>query len=55
MNLSLSKDEQAQLLACIEAAVKHSPNSLQAAAVLLPLAAKIQALKEDDGNADVGV
>jgi len=51
MNLSLSKDEQAQLLACIEAAVKHSPNSLQAAAVLLPLAAKIQQLTEAS-NAD---
>ena len=54
MNLSLSKDEQQQLLACIEATVKHRPNSLQAAAVLLPLAAKIQQLTEDKdaGNAD---
>ena len=55
MNLTITKDEQSQLMACIEAAVKASPNSLQAAAVLLPLAARIQALKEDDGNTDAGV
>ena len=52
MTLELTKDEQSQLMACIESAVKTAPNSLQAAAVLLPLAAKIQALKEEDGNAD---
>ena len=52
MKLELTKDEQSQLMACIEAAVKSSPNSLQAAAVLLPLAAKIQALKDEDGNTD---
>ena len=52
MNLTITKDEQQQLMACIESAVKTAPNSLQAAAVLLPLAAKIQALKDDDGNTD---
>jgi len=46
MKLELTKEEQQQLMACIEAAVKTSPNSLQAASVLLPLAAKIQALAE---------
>jgi hypothetical protein len=34
-------------------AVKNG--GLQAASVLLPLAAKIQALKDEDGNADAGV
>lgn len=52
MKLELTKDEQQQLMVCIEAAVKSSPNSLQAAAVLLPLAQKISQLKDDDGNAD---
>jgi hypothetical protein len=47
MKLEVSKDEQQQLLACIEAAVKAASNSLQAAAILLPLASKIQQLSED--------
>ena len=47
MKLELSKDEQQQLLACIEAAVKAAANSLQAAAILLPLASKIQQLSEE--------
>lgn len=44
MKLELTKEEQQQLMACIEAAVKAAANSLQAAAILLPLASKIQAL-----------
>lgn len=52
MNLVLNNTEREQLMACIEAAVKASPNSLQAASILLPLAAKIQNLKDEDGNAD---
>lgn len=50
MKLELTKDEQQQLMACIESAVKTAPNSLQVAAVLLPLAAKIQQLKEEDAS-----
>ena len=52
MKLELTSQERDQLMACIESAVKTAPNSLQAAAVLLPLAAKIQNLKDDDGNTD---
>ena len=53
MNLEISKEEQQQLMQCIEAAVKAAPNSLQAVSVLLPLAVKIQQLTEEqDGNAD---
>jgi hypothetical protein len=52
MQLEITKDEQQQLMACIEAAIKSSPSSLQAAAMLLPLAQKISQLKEDDGNAN---
>jgi hypothetical protein len=48
MKLEITKDEQQQLMACIEAAVKSSPSSLQAAAMLLPLAQKISQLKEED-------
>jgi len=50
MQLEITKDEQQQLMACIEAAIKSSPSSLQAAAMLLPLAQKISQLKEEDGN-----
>jgi len=50
MKLELTKEEQQQLLMCIESAVKHAANSLQAASILLPLASKIQAAS--DGNAD---
>jgi hypothetical protein len=54
MQLEISKEEQQQLMACLDLAVKNG--GLQAASVLLPLAAKIQALKEEtDGNADAGV
>jgi hypothetical protein len=48
MNINLTREEQKQLLACIEAAVKSAPNSLNAAALLLPLAQKISQLKEED-------
>jgi hypothetical protein len=51
MNLEISKEEQQQLMACLDLAVKNG--GLQAASVLLPLAAKIQALKDEtNGNAD---
>lgn len=50
MTLELTKDEQQQLLACIEAAVKTAQNSLQAASILLPLAAKIQQLSESEAG-----
>jgi hypothetical protein len=54
MNLEITKEEQQQLMACLDLAVKNG--GLQAASVLLPLAAKIQQLKdESDGNADTGV
>jgi hypothetical protein len=51
MNLEITKEEQQQLMACLDLAVKNG--GLQAASVLLPLAAKIQALKDEtNGNAD---
>jgi len=50
MNLEITKEEQQQLMACIEAAVKTAPQSLQAAAVLLPLAQKISQLKDDESS-----
>jgi hypothetical protein len=54
MTIELTKEEQQQLMACLDIAVKQG--GLQAASVLLPLAAKIQALKEEtDGNSDAGV
>ena len=53
MTLEITKEEQQQLMACIESAVKSSQNSLEAASVLLPLAVKIQSLKEEsDGDTD---
>jgi hypothetical protein len=55
MKLELTKEEQQQLMACLDLAVKNG--GLQAASVLLPLAAKIQALKDDTdaGDSDAGV
>jgi hypothetical protein len=54
MQLEITKEEQQQLMACLDLAVKQG--GLQAASVLLPLAAKIQALKdESNGNSDAGV
>ena len=57
MKLELTSQERDQLMACIESAVKTAPNSLQAAAVLLPLAARIQQLKEEESadKPDAGV
>lgn len=53
MVLEINNQERDQLMACIEVAVKSAQNSLQAASLLLPLAAKIQALKDDtDGKPD---
>lgn len=40
--LHLDANELQNLMAALESAVKHAPNSLQASAVLLPLAAKVQ-------------
>jgi len=53
MKLELTKEEQQQLMACLDLAVKNG--GLQAASLLLPLAAKIQALKDEDGDTDAGV
>jgi len=50
MKLELTKEEQQQLMTCLDLAVKNG--GLQAASVLLPLAAKIQSLKEEDANSD---
>lgn len=50
MQLELTKEEQQQLLMCIESAVKTAANSLQAAAILLPLASKIQSLSESKAD-----
>lgn len=44
MNLEITKEEQQQLLACIDTAIKAAQSSLQTASVLLPLAAKINNL-----------
>jgi hypothetical protein len=53
MHLEISKEEQQQLMTCLELAFKLA-GGLQAASVLLPLAAKIQQLKDesDAGNTD---
>lgn len=53
--LNLNDEEKQNLIVAIEMAVKHHPNSLQAAAVLLPIAQKIQSaqpveVKDDDGR-----
>jgi hypothetical protein len=45
MQLEITKEEQQQLMACLDLAVKNG--GLQAASVLLPLAAKIQQLKDE--------
>jgi hypothetical protein len=52
MQLEITKEEQQQLMTCLDLWFKLA-GGLQAASVLLPLAAKIQQLKdESDGNAD---
>lgn len=50
MNLEITKEEQQQLLACIDAAIKTAQSSLQTASVLLPLAAKINNLFPPEGS-----
>jgi hypothetical protein len=50
MNLEITQQEQQQLLACIESAIKSAPSSLQAAALLLPLAQHISELREQDAT-----
>lgn len=52
ITIQLTDEERNTLLACIEAAVKHAPNSLQAAASLLPLAQKIAQAKPDETPAE---
>ena len=47
MQLTLDNQDKQNLLSAIESAVKHAPNSLQAASILLPLAARISELKDD--------
>jgi len=44
--LHLDANELQNLMAALESAVKHAPNSLQASAVLLPLAAKVQSVMQ---------
>ena len=41
MTIEITQEEQQQLIACIEMAIKHAPNSLQVAAMLIPLATKL--------------
>jgi hypothetical protein len=57
MILELNENERQIALACFDAAIKHAANSMQVAAIVLPLAAKLQALKEDekDGNSNPGI
>lgn len=47
MNLEINKEEQQQLMAALDVAVKSSQNSLQTASVLLPLASRISALTDE--------
>ena len=44
MNLEINKEEQKQLMAVLDVAVKSSQNSLQTAQILLPLYVKISSL-----------
>jgi len=52
MILELNEQEKQQLLACINQTVKTSDQALQVAADLLPLAARISQLKEDEPKAE---
>lgn len=47
MNLEINKEEQQQLMAVLDVAVKSSQNSLQTAKILLPLANKISILTDE--------
>jgi hypothetical protein len=53
MHLEITKEEQQQLMACLDMAFKLA-GGVMAAGALLPLAAKIQQLKDesDAGNTD---
>lgn len=48
MKLEITKEEQQQLMAALDVAVKSAQNSLQTASVLLPLAQKISELKDKE-------
>lgn len=48
MKLEISKEEQQQLLAALDVAVKSAQSSLQTASILLPLAQKVSELKEKE-------
>ena len=52
MLVDITKDEQQQILACIESAIKSAPNSLQAASILMPLAQKMSQLRYDIPKVD---
>jgi hypothetical protein len=52
MNLEINKEEQKQLMAALDVAVKSSQNSLQTAQILLPLANKISALTDKKDKPD---
>lgn len=51
-SLTLNDEEKQNLIVAIEMAVKHHQNSLQAAAVLLPIAQKIQSATPVEVKAD---
>lgn len=52
ITLQLTDNERKTLIICIESAVKHAPNSLDAATSLLPLAQKIAQAKPDETPAE---
>lgn len=52
ITIQLTDEERNTLLACMESAAKHAPNTLQAAAALLPLAQKIAQAKPDEPKVD---
>lgn len=51
MKLDITKDEQRLLLMAMESAIKNSNDSLQAASIFLPLAAKVQAAADSEDQA----
>lgn len=48
MKLEITKEEQQQLMAALDVAVKSAQNSLQTASILLPLAQRISELKDKE-------
>jgi hypothetical protein len=52
ITLQITDQERNMLLDCMEAAAKHAPHTLQAAAALLPLAQKIAQAQPDEPKAD---